>query len=478
MHQMPLVRMFRLREAVTGTPSLSRIGVVTLAFLLVLAIYVVSVTVERFGDAPLFMLAVPLGLAAIAYGLTGGIAMGLLASTLAAAWWAEQGYPGGLAWLSSRAVTCLLIGAVLGWFADSRHALARAIANHRELSLDMIATASFDGYFIDVNPAFTRTLGFTAEELVSRPFIDFVHPDDRDPTLAAVVEQTEEGREVLNFQNRYRTKDGSYRWLEWTSRPDPNGRTLIAVARDVTDRKRLEELEREYQNRLEQAVRERTKELDRRNTELEEARLETLRRLALAAEYRDDETFEHTARVGHTAALLAAALGFSESEVQVIRDAAPLHDIGKLAVSDTVLLKPGKLTGEEVEHMRRHAATGATILSGSSSEVLQVAEEIARSHHEWWDGTGYPVGLRGDDIPLCARIVALADVFDALTHKRPYKPAWTVEEAVAEIRRLRGLQFDPDVVDAFEQLDPYELAGIERVSDGSTAARADDRAVA
>ena len=470
--------MFRLREAATETPSLSQIGVAGLAVLIALAIFVVGLSVERFGDAPLFLFAIPLALASVGYGLPGGVGMGVLTSLLAAAWWVEQSYPGGVAWLSSRVVTCLLIGALLGWFADSRHALARAIANHRELSLDMIATASFDGHFIDVNPAFTRTLGFTAEELVSRPFIDFVHPDDRDPTLAAVVEQTEEGREVLNFQNRYRTKDGSYRWLEWTSRPDPNGRTLIAVARDVTDRKRLEELEREYQNRLERAVRERTKELNRRNTELEEARLETLRRLALAAEYRDDETFEHTARVGHTAALLAAALGFSESEVQVIRDAAPLHDIGKLGVSDTVLLKPGKLTHEELEHMRRHAATGATILSGSSSRVLQVAEEIAWSHHEWWDGNGYPMGLRGDDIPLSARIVALADVFDALTHKRPYKPAWPVDDAVAEVRRLRGLQFDPDVVDAFERLDPYALAGVERVSDGSTAARADNRAVA
>ena len=116
--------------------------------------------------------------------------------------------------------------------------------------------------------------------------------------------------------------------------------------------------------------------------------------------------------------------------------------------------------------MQTHAATGASILTGSSSQVLETAEEICRSHHEWWDGSGYPDGLCGEDIPLAARIVALADVFDALTHARPYKEAWSLEDAVAEIRRLRDLQFDPRVVDAFEQLDPFDLAGAERAAEG------------
>lgn len=454
--------------------SWSRAGIVGIGVLLALAIHVFAVSVERFGDAPLFLLAVPLALASMAYGLRGGIGMAALASLLAAAWWIETGYPGGVVWISSRVVTYLLIGALLGWFADSRQALARAIAQHRELSVDMIATANYDGYFTEVNPAFSRTLGFTSEEILSQPFMNFVHPDDVEPTLAAVVEQTELGQDVLNFQNRYRTKDGSYRWLEWTSHPDPDGRALIAVARDVTDRKELEEFEREYQQRLEQAVRERTKELNRRNTELDEARRETLHRLALAAEYRDDETFEHTERIRRTAALLAGELGLPDDEVELIRDAAPLHDIGKLGVSDSVLLKPGRLTPEELEHMRRHAETGATILSGSSSNVLQVGEVIARSHHEWWNGSGYPAGLRGEEIPLFARIVAVADVFDALTHKRPYKRAWPVEEAVAEIRRLRGLQFDPQVVDAFDRLDPHVLAG--QRGDGAEAAAEGTRA--
>lgn len=192
--------------------------------------------------------------------------------------------------------------------------------------------------------------------------------------------------------------------------------------------------------------------------ELDEARLETLQKLALAAEYRDNDTYEHTERVASTAFLLAERLGLSPDEASLIRQAAPLHDIGKLAVSDAVLLKPGKLSTEEFAQIKRHAAAGAAILSGSTSEVLRLAEEIALTHHEWWDGSGYPTGLNGDAIPLSGRIVALADVFDALTHARPYKPAWPVAKAVAEIHRLAGRQFDPTVVSAFHGLDSSELA--------------------
>jgi len=151
-------------------------------------------------------------------------------------------------------------------------------------------------------------------------------------------------------------------------------------------------------------------------------------------------------------------LGCPEAESELIRLAAPLHDVGKLGVSDSILLKPGKLTAVEFEQVKQHTVGGAHILRDSSSDILKLAEQIALNHHEWWNGKGYPHGLRGLEIPLAARIVALADVFDALTHERPYKHAWPVDEATVEIERLRGRQFDPAVVDAFDRLDPYALA--------------------
>jgi HD domain-containing protein/GAF domain-containing protein len=190
---------------------------------------------------------------------------------------------------------------------------------------------------------------------------------------------------------------------------------------------------------------------------LENAQLETLQRLALAAEYRDEATHQHTERVARTSFLLARKLGLPDERVGLIGLAAPLHDIGKLGVSDVILLKPGKLTPSEYEAIKRHTTAGADILSGSTSEILRVAQEIALTHHEWWDGSGYPAGLRGTAIPISGRIVALADVYDALTHARPYKPSWSTHDAVREILRSRATQFDPDVVDAFLTLDADEL---------------------
>jgi hypothetical protein len=195
----------------------------------------------------------------------------------------------------------------------------------------------------------------------------------------------------------------------------------------------------------------------RARAELEQARLDVLDRLALAAEYRDDGTRAHTARVARTALLLAEALGISPDEAAVIGQAAPLHDVGKLAVPESILLKPGRLTEAEFVQIKAHTTAGAAILAGSTSAVLRRAEEIALTHHEHWDGNGYPAGLRADAIPISGRIVALSDVFDALTHARPYKSAWSAREATAEIRRLRARQFDPRVVDAFLAVHPDHL---------------------
>lgn len=198
---------------------------------------------------------------------------------------------------------------------------------------------------------------------------------------------------------------------------------------------------------LEQRVRERTKEL-------EEIQMEIVDRLGLATEYRDDDTKAHTARVGDMASQLAATMRLPQKFVQLLRMAAPLHDIGKIGISDLILLKEGKLTPEEFETMKKHTEIGASILSGSRSEILQLAQEIAISHHERWDGTGYPHQLKGEEIPLSGRIVSVVDVFDALTHERTYKKAWPVEEALAEIELNSGKQFDPVVVEALMTLYP------------------------
>lgn len=207
-------------------------------------------------------------------------------------------------------------------------------------------------------------------------------------------------------------------------------------------------------DRLEQKVRERTREL-------EEAQDEILSRLALAAEYRDDQTGEHTRRVGHLSALLARELGLSEQEVELIRLAAPLHDIGKLGIRDAVLMKPGRLTPEEFAEMRSHTEIGARLLSGSRFPLLRIAEEIARTHHEAWNGSGY-LGLIGESIPLVSRIVMVADTFDAMTHHRPYRSALTIRQAIDELRREAGRQFDPAVVAAMTRVIESELGSDTR----------------
>lgn len=197
---------------------------------------------------------------------------------------------------------------------------------------------------------------------------------------------------------------------------------------------------------LEARVRRRTAELDR-------ARLEMLQRLALAAEFRDDRTGRHTQRVGRSAREIAFLMGLPDDEVEQIGLAAPLHDVGKIALSDAILLKPGPLTADERTTMQRHTLTGAEMLRGSGSHLLRTAEQVALSHHERWDGAGYPYGVVGERIPLAGRVVAVADVFDALTHERPYKEAWSIDRAVSTILEHRGRRFDPQVVDAFATLE-------------------------
>jgi response regulator RpfG family c-di-GMP phosphodiesterase len=200
---------------------------------------------------------------------------------------------------------------------------------------------------------------------------------------------------------------------------------------------------------LESLVEERTQDLAEAKNALEMANEEMIFRLAQAVECRDQETGDHLKRIARFSEMLAEACGLAEVLVQIIRPASMLHDIGKLSIPEAILMKPEKLTPEEYDHMKLHTVVGAQILHGSSSVQLQLAERIALGHHEWWDGNGYPYGIRGERIPIEARIVAVADIFDALTSRRPYKEAWSLMRAFEHIGSLAGTQLDPNLVEVF-----------------------------
>jgi putative two-component system response regulator len=194
-----------------------------------------------------------------------------------------------------------------------------------------------------------------------------------------------------------------------------------------------------------------------RTEELNTTRLEIIRRLGRAAEYRDNETGYHVIRMSHYAKLIAQAYGSNPEWTEMLFNAAPMHDIGKIGISDLILLKPGKLDADEWRQMQQHTLIGAEIIGDNPNPLLQMARIIALTHHEKWDGSGYPNGLAGKDIPLEGRICAIADVFDALTSVRPYKKAWPVEDAVALIERDSGSHFDPDLTPLFKQVLPEIL---------------------
>ncbi len=219
---------------------------------------------------------------------------------------------------------------------------------------------------------------------------------------------------------------------------------LGSLARSLTLAK--EELAR-HNNRLEHEVR-------RRTADLHESQLEVVRRLGRAAESRDYGTGMHITRMSRIAHLIARAARMDPDECELLLHAAPMHDIGKIGIPDAILLKPGPLDPDEWEEMKRHTTIGAELLAGSHSPVVQLGEVIALTHHERWDGSGYPHGLAGDATPLVGRISAIADVFDALISERPYKDAWDHQSAANEISSQAGRQFDPELVDLFLGLQP------------------------
>ena len=316
------------------------------------------------------------------------------------------------------------------------------LARYFEESLELLWTAELTGRLLRVNPAWRRCLGHAAESMCGRPLTEFIHELDRDAAAAELLSLADGSQQAVTMCSRFETLEGGFVWLEWSARSAQPDGVLQGFAHDVSAQRRAEQQLSSEARRLQTMVDERTRDLN-------EARAETLQLLAVAAEYRDDETSQHTERVGAMAAEIGRRMGLSEESVVLLGEAAPLHDIGKLAIPDRVLLKPARLSEEEQELMQTHTRLGARLLFGSRSPALQLAGVVAESHHEWWDGSGYPQGLIGSDIPLVGRIVAVADVFDALTHDRPYKPAWPVDQAISLIRSSAGSQFDPKVVEAF-----------------------------
>jgi putative two-component system response regulator len=209
---------------------------------------------------------------------------------------------------------------------------------------------------------------------------------------------------------------------------------------------------------LERKVRERT-------AELAETRLEIIQRLGRAAEYRDNETGLHIMRMSKYSQILALGYGLPDETAEMILNVAPMHDVGKIGISDSILLKPGPLDAAEWEIMKTHSYIGYKIMNSPKSDILKMAAMVAYTHHEKWDGSGYPRGIRGRDIPVFGRIVAIADVFDALISDRPYKKAWSVDQAVREIELNSGTHFDPDLVAVFIRSMPEILGVCETFAD-------------
>jgi putative two-component system response regulator len=224
---------------------------------------------------------------------------------------------------------------------------------------------------------------------------------------------------------------------------------LLARVKSLLKVKAYNDLMCNYRKELEAAVIKRTAELNHALERIKAASLDTIYRLSVASEYKDEDTGAHIRRMSRYSAAVARQMGLDENTVETILYAAPMHDLGKIGIPDRILLKPGKLDPPEWEIMKQHPAIGASILKGSDAEFIRLGENIAMSHHEKWDGSGYPNSLKGIEIPVAGRIAAIADVFDALTSKRPYKEPFSVDKSLAIIRKGNGSHFDPDVVEAF-----------------------------
>lgn len=241
--------------------------------------------------------------------------------------------------------------------------------------------------------------------------------------------------------------------LDYVTKPFDR-KELLSRVRNLLEVQLARKYMREQNDILERRVLDRTQELEIAHQQLYDSRMQIVRRLGRAAEYRDNETGLHIIRMSQISARLGEVAGINREQCALLLNASPMHDIGKIGIPDHILLKPGKLEPEEWEIMKTHAQIGADILDSSDSELLNMASEIAITHHEKWDGSGYPNGLKGKEIPLVGRIVSIADVFDALTSTRPYKKAWSVEKAMITIKEESGRHFDPELVNFFIKILP------------------------
>ncbi|MDQ6804481.1 MAG: PAS domain S-box protein [Actinomycetota bacterium] len=323
---------------------------------------------------------------------------------------------------------------------ERRDAAARGLhlAALVDASNDAIMSADADGIITTWNRAAEELYGYAKEEIAGQS-VSVLCPLAKIGEQQRLLRAVAGGAVSIDFDTQRLHKDGSLLDVSVTDSRIMEGGSLTgfcAVTHDIGARIRS-------RDRLQEKIRVGA-------TDLARARAETLQGLALAAEYRDYETSLHTERVGTLAARLAQTLGLGASFVALIGEAAPLHDVGKIGIPDSILLKPGRLTPAEFEAMKQHTVLGSALLAGSDYELLRLAGQIALTHHEHWNGKGYPGRLTGVAIPIAGRIVAVVDTYDAMTHERPYKSASTVKEALAELERCSGTQFDPRVVRAFQ----------------------------
>lgn len=301
-----------------------------------------------------------------------------------------------------------------------------------------------DGKISYVSKALCEISGYEKDELINNN-VDLLNYEDEKNEINEEIRASILNHEIWRGEIRNKRKDGSIYWLYMIISPKYNCKGefqyYTTIAQDISARKDIENA---------------NKEIEQLNYEVEETQKEVIYKVGIIAETRSKETGEHLKRVAEYSKLMALKYGLDEEETEILKQASPMHDIGKLAIADEILNKNGKLTPEEFEVMKSHSKLGYDMLKGSDRSILKVASIVAHEHQEKWDGTGYPLGLKGEEIHIYGRITAIADVFDALGTKRCYKEPWSDEQIFEYLREQRGKHFDPQLIDIFfENLEEF-----------------------